>query len=57
MREGYIVNKTIGTGLYIEVYNYKALNEISHYRYSTNPNIDVVNNRVGVWKAKLIKQQ
>jgi|LakMenEpi03Aug12_release.lakeMendotaPanAssembly.Ray.scaffolds.fasta_scaffold4948919_1 hypothetical protein len=57
MKEGYIVNKTIGTGLYIEVYNYKALNEISHYRYLTNPNIDVVNNRVGVWKAKLIKQQ
>ena len=57
MKEGYKVLKTFGQGIYIEVYNYKALNEIGHYRYS-NPLVSgMSDNKIGMWKPKLIKQQ
>lgn len=57
MKEGYKVLKTFGQGLFIEVYNYKSLNEIGHYRYSGIYNAGISNNRIGMWKPKLIKQQ
>ena len=57
MKEGYKVLKTIGGGLYIQVTNYEGLNEIGHYRYS-NPWVSgMSDNKIGMWKPKLIKQQ
>lgn len=57
MKEGYKVLEPFGQGMYIEVYNYKALNEIGHYRYSRVYNAGISDNRIGMWKPKLIKQQ
>lgn len=57
MKEGYKVLEPFGQGMYVEVYNYKALNEIGHYRYS-NPLVSgMSDNKIGMWKPKLIKQQ
>jgi len=55
MKDGYKVLKTMGTGLYIQVCNYKYLNEIAHYRYMKESDMNESSNRVGVWKPKLIK--
>ena len=55
MKEGYKVLKTIGNGLYIQVCNYKYLNEIAHYRYSKESDMNESSSRVGIWKPKLIK--
>jgi len=56
MKEGYKVLEPFGQGMYIEVYNYKALNEIGHYRYSRVYNAGISENRIGMWKPKLIKE-
>jgi hypothetical protein len=56
MKEGYKVLEPYGQGLFIDVYNYKALNEIGHYRYSRIYD-NISDNKVGTWKPKLIKQQ
>jgi hypothetical protein len=53
MKEGYKVNKTIGSGLFIKVYNFTSLNEVGHYRYSTE-NRGRSNYLVGIWKQKKI---
>lgn len=55
MKEGYKVLEYCGKGLYIEVYNYKALNKIGHYRYSRNYEGPTDGSKVGIWKPKLIK--
>ena len=55
MKEGYKVLEYIGSGLYIEVYNYKALNEVGHYRYSRTYGNTDSSSKVGMWKPKLIK--
>jgi hypothetical protein len=55
MKEGYKVLGYKGKGLFIEVYNYEALNEIAHYRYSKDYEKLPSSSRVGVWKPKLIK--
>ena len=57
MKEGYKVLEYYGNGVYIEVYNYKALNEVAHYRYSQDYGKLFSSNRIGMWKPKLIKQQ
>ena len=57
MKEGYKVLGTIGNGLYIQVTNYLGLNEIGHYRYSSESNIIDSPSVIGMWKPKLIKQQ
>lgn len=57
MKEGYKVLKYCGIGLYIDVHNYKALNEIGHYRYSGDYRSSFsTTNKVGTWKPKLIKE-
>lgn len=56
MKEGYKVLEPYGKGLYIEVYNYKALNEIGHYRYSQNYGTLFSENKIGLWKPKAIKE-
>lgn len=53
MKEGYKVNPTIGSGLFIEVYNYIGLNEIGQYRY-TIPVKRHTKSMVGMWKLKQI---
>ena len=55
MKEGYKVLETLGHGMYIEVYNYKYLNEIGHYRYSKPWASGISDNKIGMWKPKLIK--
>lgn len=55
MKEGYKVLEYLGSGLYIEVYNYKALNEVGHYRYSRDYGHADSGSKVGMWKPKLIK--
>lgn len=57
MKEGYKVLGYYGNGLYIEVYNYEALNEVAHYRYSKDYEKLPSSSRIGMWKPKLIKQQ
>ena len=57
MKEGYKVLGTIGSGLYIQVTNYLGLNEIGHYRYSSESSIIGSPSVIGMWKPKLIKQQ
>ena len=57
MKEGYKVLEPAGQGMYIVVFNYKALNEIGHYRYSQDYGWLPSSQRIGMWKPKLIKQQ
>ena len=57
MKEGYKVLEPFGQGMYIEVYNYEALNEVAHYRYSQDYGRLFSSSRIGLWKPKLIKQQ
>lgn len=55
MKEGYKVNKTIGSGKFIEVYNYISLNEVGHYRFSTEIRVGRNNSSIiGIWKPKTI---
>ena len=51
MKEGYKVNPTIGSGLFIEVYNWTILNEVGHFRYNFKPKKHS-SNLVGIWKIK-----
>ena len=60
MREGYIVNPTIGAGCFIEVHNWKGLNEIGHFRYTKYRNkktTSIGSNLIGIWKPKKIKNE
>ena len=52
MKEGYKINETIGSGLFIEVYNWCSLNEVSHFRWRFEPK-KISLNRVGMWKQKI----
>ncbi len=59
MKEGYKINETVGIGLFIEVYNWTSLNEISHFRWSEKPSHKQINatDKVGMWKPKTIKNE
>jgi hypothetical protein len=59
MKEGYKVLPTVGIGLFIEVYNWTSLNEISHFRWSEKPSHKQINttDKVGMWKPKTIKNE
>lgn len=54
MKEGYKVNDTIGSGKFIEVYNYIGLNEVGHYRFSREMRISRGSSIIGIWKPKTI---
>lgn len=51
MKQGYKINRTIGTGCFIEVYNFIGLNEIGHYMFNI-PRIIKSESLIGVWKIK-----
>ena len=53
MKEGYKVLAPLGKGLYIEVFNYKELNEIGHYRYSRQWSSGISENKIGIWRPKI----
>jgi len=58
MKEGYKINETVGIGCFIEVYNWTALNEISHFRWLEEPSHNKsLSDRVGMWKPKTIKNE
>lgn len=54
MKEAYKINRTIGWGQFIEVYNFIGLNEIGHYRFRSISRIKS-ESLVGVWKPKTNK--
>ena len=51
MKEGYKINQTIGSGLFIEVYNWTSLNEVGHFRWYFKPKKLSINT-IGMWKQK-----
>ena len=51
MKEGYKINRTIGRGQFIEVYNFIGLNEIGHYRFRSLQKIKS-ESLIGIWKIK-----
>jgi hypothetical protein len=55
MQKGYIINEPVGNGLYIQVTNFKGLNQIGHYRYSDEAYCTPTYSAIGAWKPKLIK--
>lgn len=55
MKEGYKINRTIGCGQFIEVYNFIGLNEIGHYRFRSLSRIKS-QGLIGIWKPKKNEQ-